>query len=141
VTYPVIVAAPNPDLKLLPGMTASISFHVDESKDVIRIPNAALRFYPDVKHVREEDKKLLEGKDWEREADESDEAVVSAIEKADARKKRNRRHVWVVDGEFLKAIEVETGLSDSKFTELVSGDLKEGQKLVTGIEPKNRIGS
>ncbi|MBI2477131.1 MAG: efflux RND transporter periplasmic adaptor subunit [Planctomycetia bacterium] len=136
VTYPVIVAAPNPDLKLLPGMTASISFRVDESEDVIRIPNAALRFYPDVKHVREEDKKLLEGKDWEREADENDEAVVSAIERADARKKRNRRHVWVVDGEFLKATEVETGLSDSKYTELVSGDLKEGQKLVTGVEPK-----
>jgi HlyD family secretion protein len=93
-----------------------------------------LRFYPDVKHVREEDKKLLEGKDWEREADESDEAVVSAIEKADARKKRNRRHVWVVDGEFLKAIEVETGLSDSKFTEMISGTLKKVDVLVTGVQ-------
>jgi HlyD family secretion protein len=141
VTYPVIVAAPNPDLKLLPGMTASISFRVDESEDVIRIPNAALRFYPDVKHVRKEDRKLLEGKDWEQESDQNDDAAMSAIEKAAARKKRNRRHVWVVDGEFLRAIEVETGLSDSKYSELVSGDLKEGQKLVTGIEPKQGLGS
>lgn len=141
VTYPVIVAAPNSDLKLLPGMTASISFHVDESEDVIRIPNAALRFYPDIKQVREEDRKLLEGKDWEREAEEDDEATMSAMEKAAARKKRNRRHVWVVEGEFLKAIEVETGLSDSKYTELVSGDIKEGQQMVTGIEPKKGYGS
>jgi len=91
--------------------------------------------------VLDEMKVALEGKDWEREADENDEAVVSAIEKADARKKRNRRHVWVVDGDFLKAIEVETGLSDSKYTELVSGELQDGQKLVTGIEPKKGFGS
>lgn len=141
VTYPVIVAAPNPDLKLLPGMTASISFHVDESNDVVCIPNAALRFYPEVKHVREEDRKLLEGKDWEQEADESNDEVMSAVEKAAARKTRNRRHVWVVEGDFLKAIEVETGLSDSKYSELVSGELPEGQKLVTGIEPKKGFGS
>ncbi|MBC8352416.1 MAG: efflux RND transporter periplasmic adaptor subunit [Planctomycetes bacterium] len=141
VTYPVIIAAPNPDLKLLPGMTASISFRVDESEDIIRIPNSALRFYPDVKHVREEDRKLLEGKNWEQEADEDDDVVLSALEKAATRKKRNRRHVWVVDGEFLKAIEVETGLSDSKYFEMVSGDLKEGQKLVSGIEPKKGFGS
>lgn len=141
VTYPVIVAASNPDLKLLPGMTASISFHVDEGVDVIRIPNAALRFYPDVKHVREADRKLLEGKDWEQEADQSDDAVMSAVERAEARKKRNTRHVWVVDGDFLKAIEVVTGLSDSKYSELVSGEVTESQKLVTGIEPKKGFGS
>ncbi|MCA9119746.1 MAG: efflux RND transporter periplasmic adaptor subunit [Planctomycetaceae bacterium] len=142
VTYPVIVAASNPDLKLLPGMTASISFRVDERENTIRVPNAALRFYPDIKYVREQDKKLLEGKDWDREANaEEDEAAMSATEKAEVRKKRNRRHVWVVEGDFLRAIEVETGLSDSKYSELVSGDLKEGQKLVTGVEPKKGFGS
>ncbi len=61
VTYPVIVAAANLDLKLLPGMTASLSFRVDERKHVIKIPNAALRFFPESKYVREADRKLLEG--------------------------------------------------------------------------------
>ena len=42
--------------------------------------------------------------------------------------------MWVVEGEFLRAVEIATGLSDNRFTELVSGDLKEGQKLVTGID-------
>ena len=46
VTYPVVVAAPNPDLKLLPGMTASISFQIEARDDVLRVPNAALRFFP-----------------------------------------------------------------------------------------------
>jgi HlyD family secretion protein len=133
VTYPVIVAAPNPDLKLLPGMTANISFRVAEKEDVVKIPNTALRFYPELKHVRQEDRKLLEGQDWEKENDEQD-AVLSAEQKAEARKKRSRRHVWVLEGEQLKAIEVEIGLSDSKFTELVSGDVEEGKKLVAGIK-------
>ena len=56
VTYPVVVSAPNPDLKLLPGMTASISFQVDEAKNVLRVPNAALRFYPLRDQVRQEDR-------------------------------------------------------------------------------------
>ena len=133
VTYPVIVAATNPDLKLLPGMTANLSFQVDERNDVIKIPNAALRFYPEPAHVRPEDRKLLEGAD-EADDEESSETMLSAKQRAEARRRRRRRHVWVVDGEFLKAVEVEVGLSDSRYTEMVSGELKEGQKLVTRKE-------
>ena len=44
--------------------------------------------------------------------------------------------VWKIDGEFLSAVELATGISDSEFTELVSGELKEGDRLVTGIRPK-----
>ena len=51
---------PNPDLKLLPGMTADISFQVGEVKDVLRIPNAALRFFPLREHVHPDDHKLLD---------------------------------------------------------------------------------
>jgi len=138
VTYPVVITAVNPDLKLLPGMTASISFRVDERKDVIKIPNSALRFYPQEKHVRKEDRKLLEGAAWEKEDDDEPEVTLSAEERAKIRRKRNRRHVWVVDGEFLKAIELEIDLSDSKFSELVSGDLKKGQKLVIGIDTSKK---
>ncbi len=122
-------------------MTASISFRVDESKDVIRIPNAALRYYPDKKYVREEDRKLLDGNNWEKEAAEDEEVVLSAIEKSTSRKKRNKRHVWVVDGDMLRAIEVETGLVDSKYTELVEGEVTEGQELVTGVEGAKGFGS
>jgi HlyD family secretion protein len=60
VTYPVVVSAPNPELKLLPGFTANISFQVGEVKDVVRIPNSSLRFFPQRENVRPEDQKLLE---------------------------------------------------------------------------------
>jgi len=137
VTYPVIVAAANPDLKLLPGMTASISFQVDETRDGLRIPNAALRFFPRREQVRPEDRKLLEGVHREERTDEdSASAKQTAADKAEARRNRSRRHVWVVEGDLLRAVEVRTGPSDNKNTVLVSGDLKEGQSLVVGIQPR-----
>lgn len=137
VTYPVVVSVPNPELKLLPGMTADISFQVGEAKNVLRIPNAALRFFPQREYVRPEDQKLLESGAGAPDPDEPTDAARSADEIAESRKRRNKRHVWVKEGELLRAIPVVTGLNDSKFTELISGDLTEGMKLVTGIQPKS----
>ncbi|MBS0265213.1 MAG: efflux RND transporter periplasmic adaptor subunit [Planctomycetes bacterium] len=135
VTYPVIIAAANPDLKLLPGMTASISFAVDRREKVTKIPNAALRFYPNPTHVRPEDQHLIDGQAT-RAADDYESTdsgkLASAEERNEMRKDRNRRHVWVVENGLLKAVAVQTGLSDSRFTEMISGDLKPGDSLVTG---------
>ena len=139
VTYPVVVEAPNPDLKLLPGMTANISFQVERREEIVKVPNAALRFFPKREHVRPEDHKLLEGggmEDDETEEKEDELENRSAAEKAEAKRKRNKRHVWVVDGELLKAIEIVTGIGDSQFTELISGEVKKGMKLVTGTTKK-----
>jgi len=47
VTYPVMLDVPNQDLKLKPGMTANVLVPVDVRHDVLRVPNAALRFRPD----------------------------------------------------------------------------------------------
>ncbi|HLW64821.1 MAG TPA: efflux RND transporter periplasmic adaptor subunit [Gemmataceae bacterium] len=136
VTYPVVVETPNPDLKLFPGMTANLSFQVDDAKDGLRIPNAALRFYPQIGLVRPEDRKLLEGAQPDPKENQDNATVKrSALETAETRQKRNKRHVWVVDGRFLKAVEVTTGISDHKYTQLVSGDLTDGQMLVTGAGP------
>lgn len=136
VTYPVVIAAANPDLKLLPGMTASISFEVAAKSDVLKIPNAALRFYPEnSQQVREEDQDLLDGSRWKKsDDDEENDIEMSANEIAEARKNRNKRHVWVSEGEKLKAIEVEIGLTENRFTEIVSGDVTEDMKLVTGTK-------
>src|SRR5262249_26434705 len=134
--YPVVVETPNPDLKLMPGMTANLSFQVSEATETLRIPNAALRFYPQVSLVRPEDRKLLEGAQPEpKENQDSATVKRSAIETAETRQKRNKRHVWVVDGRFLKAIEVVTGISDHKYTQLISGELKEAESLVIGAQP------
>ncbi len=137
VTYPVVIEASNPDLKLLPGMTASISFEVDSTVDVPKIPNAALRFFPDdIKRVRESDRHLIDGSSWKSkpstDAEKDENANQTVAQKAAAQKKKNQRHVWMVDGELLKAVPVTTGLTENRFTELVKGDLKTGDELVIG---------
>lgn len=134
VTYPVVVAAANPELKLLPGMTASLSFQVEERENVLCVPNAALRFYPDARQVRAEDREILYGA---LDDDESDmpETHRSAEHRAAALQNENRRHVWVEDGQFLRAVPIVTGLTDLKYSELISGDLSDGDALAIGIKP------
>jgi HlyD family secretion protein len=46
VTYSTVIAVPNPELKLKPGMTANVNIEIARRSDVLRIPNAALRFRP-----------------------------------------------------------------------------------------------
>lgn len=137
VTYPVIVSAENPELKLMPGMTANITFQIEKSKKVQRVPNAALRYYPQKENVRSEDHSILDGTDWTESEENSElDSSPSLFSDLEDGKERNERHVWAVTAQGLKAIEVTTGLSDFKYTELVVGDVKTDDLLVTGIKPK-----
>ena len=136
VTYPVVVSAPNPKLQLLPGMTATVSFDVDERLDVVRIPNSALRFYPDIEQVREEDRVLLEGASSKNQATQKGEDEPGSVsERWESRRNRNRRHVWIQEGTQLRAIAVETGVTDSRFSECLSGELQSGANLVVRVKP------
>lgn len=135
VTYPVIVAATNLEQKLLPGMPASLSFEVASETNVIKIPNEAIRFLPEnIQYVREEDRSLLDGSRWKSTEETEDQSQLSATEKTAAQQSKNKRHVWVQDGNFLRAVEIVTGLSESRYTVLASGDLKEGDALVSGLK-------
>ena len=60
---------------------------------------------------------------------------MSADERSKLRRDRHRRHVWIAEGDLLRAVEVVTGLSDSQYTEMLEGTLKKGDVLVTGIQP------
>jgi HlyD family secretion protein len=137
VTYTVVVEAPNHDLKLLPGMTATMSFQIEKHLEVIKVPNSALRYFPKPEEVNPKDRELLDGVALAREESKETGTIRrSASAKAEAAKNRNRRHVWRIDGDLLSAVEIATGISDSEYTELVSGELKSGEQLVTGVRPK-----
>ncbi len=156
VTYPVVVGSKNPDLKLLPGMTANLSFQVQKVESVIKIPKAALRFYPpDVNYVHPDDRYIIEGTDFDEDesdsdsdsgvkvnvggssnnSDDDDEQAkedAPASERVAANLKAKKRHVWKLEGEFLRAVEVRVGISDNRYTQLLSGDLDSDTELVTG---------
>ncbi|GAG24101.1 unnamed protein product, partial [marine sediment metagenome] len=118
---------------------ASISFDVDRRDNALRIPTRALWYLPqDRKLVRDEDHDLLDGKRKTDDQESEMETELSAVERAAAKRKRKKRHVWVVDGDKLKAVELETGIDDHKFTEIASSALKVGDKVVIGIDTKKK---
>src|SRR5262249_45200827 len=108
VTYTVVITAPNPEQLLLPGMTASLRILIDESGDVLKVPNQALRFRPKGEKV-----------DTDTSAG-AGSATVGVLS----------------DGHPLP-VRVTTGRSDDKTTELQSGELRENQPVVVGIATSN----
>ncbi|MGB8959688.1 MAG: efflux RND transporter periplasmic adaptor subunit [Candidatus Aminicenantales bacterium] len=98
VTYDVVVHVSNQDLKLMPGMTADVSIITSVVRNVLRIPNGALRFRPTVK-----------GK-------------LAPAERGPG--------IWTFENKHLKRIPVKIGFSDGTLTELVSGDVQEGETVI-----------
>ena len=138
ITYPVIVETPNTDLKLLPGMTASLSFQIEKKEGIKKIPNAALRFYPPRERVHPDDQKILDGNEEQKDAVADSAKMMSADEKAEANRSQISRHVWVSEGALLRAKAIKVGISDNRFTELLSGNVSEEDLLVVGEELKKK---
>jgi HlyD family secretion protein len=136
VTYTVVIEAPNKDLKLLPGMTANLAFLIEKRSGVIRIPNSALRYTPSPSDLRPEDRGLLEEED-ESSAGSKKSSVAVVAASIGLTESSLAKRVWIFEDGHLKPIAVKTGLSDSGFTELISGDVEEGKALVAGLRMVN----
>lgn len=129
VTYVTVISVSNKDLKLKPGMTANVSIQTQKKEDVVKIPSAALRFKP--KTGKEEkgskerpgaaDQGMLKGKG-------PGEATRHG---RDGGQKKPLQQVYLLNKEGNpKPLSVETGISDSNFVELVSGNVKENDELI-----------
>ena len=108
VTYDVVVGVSNPDQILMPGMTAYVNVIVATRQNVLLVPNAALRFRPE------------------------HEAVRQGGTKKEAKADGMQATVYVLAQGALRAVPIRVGITDSRFTEVVSGDLKAGQQVVVG---------
>lgn len=102
VTYDVVVAVDNSGQLLKPGMTAYVNVITREKKNVLLLPNAALRFKPHLQDAHQ-------GGDH----------------------KTSTSEVYLIRNHRLTAVAVRTGITDNKFTELLEGDLKAGDEVVT----------
>jgi len=132
VTYTIIVDVENPEELLKPGMTAQTRIVVSSKPKVMRLPTAALRFRPD------EDSLKAKGA---TPAASAASAPVTAEEKARAdddgvltatRTGRKIYRVYTVgDKQLPKLHEVTIGIANTRFTELISGDLKAGDEVIT----------
>jgi HlyD family secretion protein len=131
VTYPVIIDAANKEQKLKPGMTASITFPIEAKEGALRVPIAALRYTPNKDHVYPEDRHYLEAI---TSGSSATGVKRTADEKAGMARDRSRRVVWIQEDKLLRAVPVTLGLMDHRYAELLNGDLRDGQTVVTGIE-------
>jgi len=103
----VIIAVRNPDLALLPGMTANVRIVVEERAAALKVPNAALRWRP------------------------GEAAAPAASPNPRSRERRGTVHV-LEDGR-PKAVQVSLGLNDGSSTEILESPLAEGSMVVIGL--------
>jgi HlyD family secretion protein len=108
VTYAAIITAPNPRLKLLPGMTARLTVETERKDDVLRVPAAALRLRPTPEQL---------------------DALNGGAEDAAP----GRTRVWLIDEAGLRGVNVRTGVSDGAWTEIVEPSFADGTTVVTRI--------
>ncbi len=135
VTYTVEVNTDNSDGKLIPYLTANLRFMVAERKDVLMVPNAALRWSPLTDQIdpkfRQE---VTKGKDRK-----SGGQSASSKEKGKGRQRLGT--VWLAQGRYVQPVVVRLGLSDGSFTEVQSPELKEGVQVVLGEQQKENASS
>ncbi len=129
VTYNAIIDVENPELKLKPGMTANVTFIYANQEDALRVPNAALRFRPPqelfARGGGRGDGGVTAGR---RQGGGGGAGRRQGGGELDAPDKRT---LWVLREGNPVPLPVKVGTSDGSLTEVVSGELKEGDLVIT----------
>jgi HlyD family secretion protein len=110
ITYDAVMDVPNPDLVLLPGMTANIRIPVQVRENVLRVSNSALRYKP---------------------VDDKAGPVVKPPPQSQQKGPQAQQSVYVLNSARIpEPRKIQVGLSDGLYTEVLSGDLREGEAVV-----------
>jgi HlyD family secretion protein len=142
VTYDAVIDVANDDLKLKPGMTATVSVVTDRREDVLTVPNTALRFRPDSAGS------AAAGGGPQFGAGQN-AGGGGARERGQRRNREGgedgpppvvKRTVYVLVNSEPQPREITTGLSDGRITEVTGGELREGEQVITGVAGQNRQG-
>jgi len=143
VTYDAVVDVANPDLDLRPGMTANVSFVFADRADVLRVPNAGLRFRPSPELLATQKRNEPGGAPAAGGAGNGGAAAPRAGQapgqgrrdaaggEAGGGREPDRRTVWVLRAEQPAPVRIRTGVSDGSTTEVIEGDLRDGDAVVT----------
>ena len=160
-TYNVMIDVLNPELKLKPGMTANVAIEIAARDDVVRVPNAALRFRPTAEVLAalgqtaadQPDRTPVARSAVSVPADVKGAGQVTGVRPtpATATERKPERattidalfaplvvaetegRVWMYENSELTPVRVTLGVSDGQHTELVAGDLRPGAPLATNV--------
>ncbi|MGC2166420.1 MAG: efflux RND transporter periplasmic adaptor subunit [Gallionella sp.] len=131
VTYDVVINVDNPELRLLPGMTAYVTVTVAARKNVLKVPNAALRYKP----VNADSLAPSSGKPPQSAKPEGGKSSLATTGK----RKRDEfsGKVYLLNNGKLQATDVSLGITDNRFTEIRSGAIKVDDQVVIGEAQAN----
>lgn len=146
VTYNVVIDVSNPEQKLKPGMTANLTITIDERNNVLKVPNSALRFTPQDAAAQKPATTAAGNSSGQGRRRQQTDNANSADSSASPQSGESRfapssapvlpgqtRLVWVLgaDGK-PQSRRIKIGLTDGTATEVVEGNLQEGEMVVTG---------
>ena len=134
ITYTVIIDVPNPELKLMPGMTATITILVTKKENVLKIPTIAFRFQPlpDQIDVRRDSTGAPE--DSAKAAERRSQYAQMQGGGGSGQPTHSPTRLWVLGkNKKLSAIYIRPGIADGTFTEILHGKVEEGQEVVVGV--------
>jgi len=121
VTYKGVLTIDNSELLLRPGMTATATITVEDVKDALLVPNAALRFAPVANQAAADNRsfldRLMPGRPRNRPVTQRDGVGRS-------------RQVWVLRNGEPVPVRVVIGSTDGRKTVVVQGDLKPADKVI-----------
>ena len=124
VTYDVVVSAANPDLNLLPGMTANVQIITDQKDTALKVPNAALRFRPPGVETGQGQTQVA-----------GPAAALGSGPRSDlGAQVGSAGQVWVADpAGKLRVIPLRLGITDGTVTEVLDGGLSDQQDVIIGM--------
>ena len=144
ITYPVIIQVDNPEGKLRPQMAANVAIEVARVHNVLRVPSAALRFRPPEEAATAQtgssasapgqSAALRSRPPVAARTGASNGNVSVSGHSAAGRGERGTQNVYLLVGaEELKPVSIRTGISDGMYTEVLEGEIKEGDRITTGL--------
>ncbi len=139
VNYTVIIDVPNPELKLMPGMTATVTILVTKKENVLRVPTVALRFQPPAEQI-EVRKDSSSQQDDSARTERRKQFMQRMQESGGGQSSRQgggeraMARLWVQGkNKKLTSIPIRPGIVDGTFTEILRGQIEEGQEIVVGV--------
>ncbi|MGQ1946973.1 efflux RND transporter periplasmic adaptor subunit [Geofilum sp. OHC36d9] len=135
ITYTAIITVSNPDLKLKPGMTASIIIYIEEANDVLVVKEKATSFTPDPQLLNDYMSRYSEkeGKPQTARAGKDGDRKPAFGPGAKPEMDDTHKLVWVKEGALIRPVVIEVGIDDGSNMAVISG-LEEGATIVTSFE-------
>jgi HlyD family secretion protein len=110
ITYDAVIGVSNSDLKLFPGMTANVKILVNQRLNVLKVPNAALRYHP------------------------ASETGATGGGRGAGKGAAQGKAIWILSSEDKpQRVVVATGETDGTYTEITKGDLKDGDRVIVAV--------